>query len=345
MKKREQLRRKDNVIIFPDLERRLTEKGLESLQKKSFTEAVRYFEEARDLDPENADTLIGLVLAYFETGSMKEARDLAKEMLHKGIGDYFQMIDLYVMIIIQLHEYEEIISTIEALIEEKELPSEKDEHFLTILQFSKKMVENKPHDTKIELQEMIEEESKREELNLFAFQDPKEQMLLVAKLANQNIRPYIHEIRAYLISEEGHPFLKTILLNVLKEQEYDREVEVIKLNKSRIVIPADLPDVQSQEKQIKITNILRDILESDDPVLFENIKSFVERQFFLTFPYEIEPVDSMAWAAAYHFIALEYHGMCVDHIKLTDQYQTSNEDFEKALKKIREVEEISYPII
>jgi tetratricopeptide (TPR) repeat protein len=345
MKKRERLRRKDNVIIFPDLERRLTEKGLESLQKKSFTEAVRFFEEARDLDPENADTLIGLVLAYFESGSIKEARDLAKEMLHKGIGDYFQMVDLYVMILIQLHEYEEIISTIEALIEEKELPSEKSEHFLTILQFSKKRVENKPQDTKTEIPEMLQQECKPEEFNLFAMQDPKEQMLLVAKLANQNIRPYIHDIKAYLISEAGHPFLKTMLLNVLKEQEYDKQVEVLKLNKSMIVIPADLPDIQSQVKQIQIISILRDILESDDPVLFENIKSLVERQFFLTFPYELEPGNSMAWAAAYHFIALEYHGMSVDYFKLTAQYMTSNGDFEKALIKIREVEEISYPII
>ena len=60
----------------------------------------------------------------------------------KGIGDYFQMVDLYLTILIQLHEYQEIVITIEALLDEKEIPPEKHDHFLTILQFSRRMADN-----------------------------------------------------------------------------------------------------------------------------------------------------------------------------------------------------------
>jgi tetratricopeptide (TPR) repeat protein len=345
MKKREPLRRKDNVIIFPDLEKRLTEKGLESLQKKKYVEAVHFFEQAKDMEPENTDTLIGLVLAYFEAGLLKDARELSKDMLYRGIGDYFQMVDLYIMILIQLNEYEEVVQTIEALLEEREIPSEKSDHFTTILQFSKKMVENKPVEDVPDPRDMLKTEFIPQELNLFTYQDPKEQMLLVARLSNQNVRPYIHDIKAYLASISGHPFLKTMLLNVLKEQEYDRKVEVSKLGLIREFIPSELPDIQSQEKKTMITDRLRDLLESDDPVLFENIKSLVERHFFLTFPFELEPEDIGAWAAAYHYIALEYYGMNASAIHLTDQYETSNQNFEKARAVLQEIEEISYPII
>ncbi|SFB16630.1 MULTISPECIES: lipopolysaccharide assembly protein LapB [unclassified Bacillus (in: firmicutes)] len=345
MKKRARVRRDDNLIIFPDLEKRLTEKGLESLQKKNFNEAVGYFEDAKEMDPENADTLIGLVLAYFEAGKLQDARSLAKDMLYKGIGDYFQMVDLYVMILIQLHEYEEVVHTVGALLEEKEIPPEKAEHFRTILQFSKKMVDNKTFDDQDDYRDKLETETKLDSFNLFAYQDPKEQMLLVAKLSTQNIRPYVEEIKSYLASESGHPFLKTMLLNVLKEQEYDREVEVTKLGVKQVVLPTEMSDIQGQEKQIELTSKLGEFLEHDDPVLFENIKSLVERHFFLMYPFDMNPSDSGAWAAAYHFTANEYHGMDTDAEQLVTQYGTSEADFLKAKEQIQLIEEISYPII
>lgn len=105
MKKRERVKSKDNVIFFPGLEKKLTDLGLECLQLKKFDDAIDLLEEARVLDPENEDILIGLVMAYFEASAFKKAKELANIMLLKGIGDYFQMVDLYLTILIQLHEY------------------------------------------------------------------------------------------------------------------------------------------------------------------------------------------------------------------------------------------------
>src|SRR3954465_5389193 len=187
MKKREQVKRKDNIIFFPGLDKRLADKGLESLEKKKFHEAIPLLEEARELDPDNENILIGLVLAYFEAGAFKKAKVLANEMLLKGLGDYFQMVDLYLTILIQLHEYREIVSTIEALIDEREIPPEKQDHFFTILQFSRRMAEGREQQT-VE-QEQEEEESESPTLNLLSNDDINEQMLIIANLAEKNIRP------------------------------------------------------------------------------------------------------------------------------------------------------------
>ena len=288
MKKRERAKRIDNVIFLPGLEKRLTEKGLEYLEMKRFTEAITLLEEAREHEPENSDVLIGLVLAYFEAADYKKGKELASEMLLKGIGDYFQMVDLYLTILIQLHEYQEIVTTIEALIDEKEIPPERHDHFLTILQFSRRMADNSQPD----LSDEELEESNLKGLNLFQLKNLNEQMLVVSSLADKNIRPYIDEIKEYLQADEGHPFLKSMLLSLLKEQEYDKEITVKKLNNVATVTPTELSEINSQPRMKEIERILADRLESSDPVLFDNIRAMMERIFFISYPIELEPEEN-----------------------------------------------------
>jgi tetratricopeptide (TPR) repeat protein len=346
MKKREPVKQKENVIFFPDLDKRLTEKGLENLHMKRFKEAISLLEDARELDPENGDILIGLVLAYFEGASFKKAKELAKEMLLKGIGDYFQMVDLYLTILIQLHEYKEIVATIEALMDEKEIPLEKKEHFLTILQFSRRMAENRLSQGEVrEQEESLQVENELAEFNLHSINDPKEQMLYISSLADKNIRPYINEIKRFLNDSSGNPFLKTMLLNLLKEQEYDKEISVEKFNIHNVFIPTQLPEIGSQTEMIEIKNQLKQRLEQSDPVLLENIKSLVDRHFFIFYPFSLEPAELNAWAAAFHIVVLEYYGSEPTVQEFSIEYGIEGKKIIQALAHIRKVEEISYPVI
>lgn len=338
MKKREQpIKKKDNVIFFPGVEQRLADKGLDSLKNKKFTEAIRFLEEAKEHDPENDNVLIGLVLAYYEAGSYQKAKDLAKELLLKGIGDYFQLVDLYLTVLIQLHEYEEIIATIEVLLDEKEVPPEKHDHFLTLLQFSRKMAENHPPAKEIE----SEEETRQ--LNLLALSNLNEAMLLVSNLADKNIRPYVPEIAAYLKAESGHPFLKTILLTLLKEQEINQELLIHKFAKETTVNPVLLPEVRMQPRMLDVKALLVNKLESSDPVLLENIIGMVDRTFFMSYPIDVEPEFPAAWAAGFHFLGLEYLGFTPTLNKLAEDYDVSPEEIDLAINKIVEIEKISYP--
>ncbi|OLS41500.1 tetratricopeptide repeat protein [Bacillus sp. MRMR6] len=340
MKKRERPKKIDNVIFLPGLEKRLTDKGLESLHNKRFREAIHYLEEAKELDPENGEILVGLVLAYFEAGAFQKAKVLANDMLLKGIGDYYQMVDLYLTVLVQLHEYNEIALTIEALLEEKEIPPEKHDHFLTLLQFSKRMAEN----SRVE-RDFDEEEPESKALNLFALKNLNEQMLIVSNLAEKNIRPFMDEIKEYLVSDEGHPFLKTMLLSLLKEQEYDKRIMVKKFNLELNVVPTELSDFKTEPRLLEIEKLLEDRLESKDPVLFENIKGILERTFFISYPVDLEPERAEAWAAAYHLLAQEYFGIEPDFDLISEEYQASSEHIAQALAKIKELEEISYPNI
>jgi tetratricopeptide (TPR) repeat protein len=338
MKKRDS--RNDNIVLFPGLERRLLDKGLEQLQAKKFRQAADFLEQALALEPDNAEACIGLVVAYYEAGQAREAKKLAAEMLKEGIGDYIQVMDLYIMILVQLGEYDEIITTIEALLEEKQVPKDKFEHFSKMLQFSRKMAEGKA----VPPENEVPEKFTVEKLRLFDCKDPDEQMMVAARLANENVRPHIPEIRKYLASESGHPFLKSMLLNILKEQEYEGELEVEKFGRKESFIPARLPDVD-QTMMSDVFSLLEEKLESEDPVFLENIKGMAERNFFLLYPFDPEPKDPPAWAAAYDFLGKSYHGYegSLDHY--IEENGGSAGEIQQAVDNIRRIEEISYPII
>jgi tetratricopeptide (TPR) repeat protein len=348
MKKREPVKKIDNIIFFPGLEKRLTDKGLENLEKKKFLEAINLLEEAREHDPDNDEILIGLVLAYFEASSFKRAKELAKDMLHKGIGDYLQMVDLYLTVLIQLHEYQEIVVTIEALFDEKEIPPEKQDHFLTILQFSRRMAESRQPDIDTDIEsenDFTQEESNVQELNLFSIDNLNEQMLLVSSLAEKNIRPYLSEIADYLAAEAGHPFLKTILLTLLKEQEIDRELPIMKFTMEKKVIPTQLAEVREERRLKEVKAFLEARLESEDPVLFENSIRMAERIFFISYPFELDPKSNAAWAAAFHHMANYYLGMDSNVNQLADEYEVPVEEIEEAMAMVEVIEKISYPNI
>lgn len=340
MKKRELLKRKDNVIFFPGFEKRLISKGIENLHNKKFSDAIDLLELAREYDPDNDEILIGLVMAYFEASAFEKAREIAKEILLKGVGDYFQMVDLYLTVLIQLHEYEEIITTIELLLDEKEVPPDKFDHFLTILQFSKKMLQNPAPAVERKQQK---EENNPQKLNLFSLNGVNEQMLLVSNLAEKNIRPYFQEIAEYLRAKTGNFFLKTILLTLLKEQEIDSPVTVNKFEVRKNVIPVKLPEVRQQPKMLEVKAALENHLESRNPVLYQNIITLVERIFFISYPMELEPANAFAWAAAFHFLAEEYHGFQSEIAEVAKEYEVEPEEMEQAIRQVERIEEISYP--
>lgn len=339
MKKRERLIKKDNVILLPDLDKRLLEKGLEQLQQKKYHEAIQLFSEAQQLNPDNQDIYIGLALAYFELGNLPEAMLLAKEMLQIGIGDYFKIVDLYIMILVQQHQYEEIIATIEPLIEEKEVPADKLEHFMELLQFSRKMIEEN-QDTR---EEMPENQVNLGEIDLFSLQDLKDQVHFAANLANSNVRAIINEIAAYLTAADGQPFFKTMLLTVLKEQEYENELTVSKFGRELVVVPLELFELDMHPDYQPIYELVEKELENEDPVLLENLKQFMDRYFFLIYPFRVVYYSPTSWATAFHHICLSYLGMDKPLMELASKYGTNETEVSAVITLIGQIDEFSSP--
>ena len=336
MNKRKQGKKVDNVIPFPNLERRLLEKGLESLHQNNFHEAISLLEQATKLEPYNSESQMGLVLAYFDAGMVDKAKQLVGKMLFEGIGDYFEIMNLYLMLLVQVHKYDEVVSVIEELLVSERIPKEQFENFNRLLDFSRRMLDN-PVD-----KENDQDESSYQELNLFQYKDMESQMRVAAELNERNILPYLEELTYFLQSNDGSVFLKSLILNILREHLYDQPVLVQKFGRQITVIPKTLISLNDNQQIKDITVVIGQKLENEDPILYEHIKKLMEKQFFLLYPFKLEPDDVAIWAAAYHSLGNEYYGNRDTDDELMEEYDVLQTDMKKADSFIRMIEEISY---
>ena len=144
--------------------------------------------------------------------------------------------------------------------------------------------------------------------------------------------------------EENHPFFKTMLLNILKEQDYTQAVEVRKFSQVSSWIPAHLPNLKEYPFFKKGWDLAEQKLAQRNPSLLEIVHSLLERHSFLLYPFELEQ-DGATIAAAYHALAEQYmtgQDFCERAALI---YEAEEQVVKECLDYIKEIEGISYPII
>jgi hypothetical protein len=85
-------------------------------------------------------------------------------------------------------------------------------------------------------------------------------------------------------------------------------------------------------------------VESNDPILFENIKMLIDRQIFLLYPFTLDDYSEETWAAAYHSVVNQYFGQ-EEGEEILVLYGVKEDDLEQAKTFINQLEQISYPNI
>ncbi|MBS4216974.1 tetratricopeptide repeat protein [Bacillus sp. FJAT-49711] len=324
------------IIPFPGLKQRYFEKGIACLEAHNFDEAVQLLRQAKEMSETDPHINSAFLAALYENGDYPEARLVAEEVLREGIGNYYEIIDVYLMILIQLNEHQYVIDTIEALFDEKEVPAHKAEHFLTLLQLSKKVVENSEHDFSGEFS--IDQ-------GIFNSNDLYEQTIQLGSLVDKNIHPYLDSLINMLADDTTHPFLKTIVLNVLRENKIEKNVNVKKLKLEGQFIPANLLQIHDMPLFVAINNNLEFHLGDHNPVLLEQLKEMSGRHAFILYPFELSKTDPILWAAAYRCMGYELYGEQWDKEKIAINFGVNSEEMVDAFSYLLTLEEISSPII
>lgn len=325
----------EKVIPFPNLAQLLLKKGMQAMEEKKFKHAREFFGQAYDLEPDDEDINIGLALSLVQLGNYQDAKAIVKKMMGNGIGEYFHVINIYLMILLQLNEHREIISVVEALLEEDQVPAGKVESLEHLLAMSKRIVEQggeqeqeykEPNDETILIQE--------EELtNILENGTEEEQFFMLSSLSGQNIRPWVGLLCQFLI-EERHPFLKTFALTLLIEQEVDRVVEVDKFGQTLTVNVMDLPSIEQTLFLSEIHKELSERLENNNPIMFEQALEMVKRHNILLYPMNITNLGD--WSEAYFRIVSEAYGL---------QMKEPNSSVNTIIEEIRNLERMTFPVI
>lgn len=324
--------KKDNIIIFPGLKKRLFQFGMERLNDRQFEEAAHFFEQAREIDHEDDEIDMALAVAYYESGDYQKAKERTEDMLHKGIGDYYELIDLYLMILIQLNLHDEVVHTLETLFEEQHVPPAKREHYQTLLKFSKRTLNNEEDSSGISRASAGADLKKG---------DFREQLVFISGLADKNIYPYKDSLMNLLKDSQVHPFLQTAALNVLMEHQIQSPVQVKKFDYDGEFIPAELPDLMEMPLYQAVIAKLDEELENENPVLLEQLMEMIRRHQFLLFPFEFTPGNPALWAAAYRAFGHEMYGENWSNEKTAKKFQVDPSELDHAISFVFDLEQHS----
>ena len=327
------------VIIFPGLKERLMSIGLEKLEGKKYGEAVELLSQAKELDRDDAEIAMAFLVALYESGDYDQAKQQGEELLCKGIGDYFEIFDIFIMILIQLGEHKAVIETITVLFDEREVPADRMEHYEKLLQFSQKRIPQKEEMKDFQNTDEMQPSSILKNLGI------KEQIFRAAQLNYENIYPFMAELREFLKNPNNHPFVKSMVMNVFKEHGVESPIFIKKFTFDEQVVPAELAAVFETPFYLEFIEYLRKEVEDENPTLYQQIKIVIDRHFFLLYPFEPVPTSAPVWGAAYFLFVQEMYQDETDPKKIAHQFGIDDQMLSQALDWIRELEEISLPIV
>lgn len=283
------------IIPLPNLPLRLLQKSQNLLVQGEIKEAIKFLQEAEQLDPENPDILYTLVGAYMEIGNLSKVRTLLEEMIYSGLGEYFQTVELYISVLFQLHEYKKINTMLTMLLEDKQVPFHKQQQYEELLELSEKLANENS-------------EMSSEQVEMLFEGDTNTVISRIANLDAEAIANCLNEIKDYLLLEDGNPLIKTILLNALKENEINEEVEVEKFDQYIRININEYVGVQEAPFPNKVKQKLEEILLSENPSLLSYAQTLCDRFFFAIDPLTMKFTDLNLWGYAILSVVEDYLG-------------------------------------
>ncbi|MDQ0256476.1 tetratricopeptide (TPR) repeat protein [Evansella vedderi] len=330
----------DNIILFPGLVTRLVEKGMASLKEKKYYDALRYFQQSTEMEPTHPQARYGLVITNIELNRLDEAKRHCESMLREGIGQYYEVLQVYVSLLVQLGDYEQVEMLLETVISEEKLPPKMAESFYQLLEFSRQMTSP---NGKAELEDFTEDNfegigNTEEWINLLEQGKPDQQWGAIQKISQMKKEDVLNTCRTFMKGENNNPVLKSYLLQMLKEMNVEDTIEVHKFGKSFNVNIGNLEDVFHEQFGTSVLTKLDAELGQESPSLFEIVQQVWWHYLFALYPKSPTPSDKTVWAAALHSLGFTLMGVEQDLNEVTSRYGVDKEEVIKAVEHMKSIE-------
>ncbi|MEC2306980.1 DNA damage checkpoint antagonist DdcA [Bacillus atrophaeus] len=324
------------IIPFPNLKDRLVDKGMAALKEKKYQEALQLFSEAMHYEDTESDLHLGMAICFLELGELEDAKNVCEKMLKEGYGHYFTVLQVYMTILIQLKQYEEVKSTIEAVLEENQLPAESAEQFYKLLDFSRKMTDPERQD------EAWDEEDEDGLDTEKLLSSPEEQMNLIHSLKDRNLASHTGLLKTILQDPAAHPVIKTMILHLMAEHDYNKPVHITKFGESMTTLPSEAVQPEAAPILHRVLRLLDETLGNENPTLYAAVEELWRRHLYVLYPFQPKLLSADLWAAALHKVGYELHGIEIDREELHMMYEFTDRELEEACTMIKDIEEISY---
>ncbi len=283
--------------MFPGAVERLLSQAHSYAENYQYDLANTTFEEALKYSEGDEMTLSVYAYSLYEAKDFEKAKEICERLLAIGPSMYFEVMELYLTISMQLRQFKQVEKIIESLVEEDAIPDDQLEKFERLRKLNAEIAENKQH-----LEESFSNEPPLAEsdfsLEHFLSKPPNEQLMLVHELTLANIRPIAQSLKQIIEYDETHPFIKSLLLILLVEQEVVMEITIRKFGLSQIVNPAELKLPTRLPHFQNVSAIIGGKLEQE-PSTLELVQYLISKHAIVTYPFEWLHYEDEDVAASY----------------------------------------------
>lgn len=297
------------------------------------------FQDALELLTDLDDEMVRYqrLVCLYGLGEYQAARSEGVLAKAKAGNTYYDVISIYVAVLKELEEFEEAINII---VEELSMP---------YIPYEYESVFNAAYDELLLAKREANEGMERHN-NAFSLEDMEnilmkdilnEDLLYMAieQMEGMNIRRLLPAIRKFLKDDDKPDFAKSMLIELMIDQEIDEEMILTKNGIEYEINPSYAPLVLNQEVGEMILALLSDAIEDENPSLFNLCEQFLNFYLYLIYPKFIDEYDyrSIAGAIHYHLASMQYIDLELDDVELL-----YNCDKEEILEKLNEIKQIEY---
>lgn len=253
---------------------------------------------------------------------------------------YYDVVSMYITALKELGEFEEAIDLLIKELSMPYIPYQYEQLFNTAYdeillekQEARYTVESKNQIFSIdEIEQLLKNKECNEELLYMA----------IDQLQQLNVRLIMPTIREYLIDPKRSFFVKTLLLEILIEQQVDEELEVEKFHEYYLIDPVDQPMVLEQSSYQEIATYLEKGLADDNPALYQQCMDFLAYYLYAIYPKTVYDEEVRIVAATIHYYVATLQFIDIEIEDLETIYYCDAYEIEEMFKEFRLFESLTH---
>jgi tetratricopeptide (TPR) repeat protein len=286
----------NKVVLFPGMVEKIIERAHDAAELSRYAEANELFEQALAYIDGDEYMLSVYAHSLYEVKNYARAKEICEDLLALQPKFYFEVMELYLTICMQMKEFQQVDKIIQTLFEQNIIPVDQQEKFQRIQRLNERIALNKQRLEQDEVEPQFTEE--QFDVDQFLELSVTEQLMRVQQFSELNIRPYTHFFKAIIEEETVHPFIQSLLLILLVEQEVSIEISVAKMGMKKQINPAEYPLPTKLPQFKQIYSMLAEEFDQN-PTVWEMLQQVLSKHAIVAYPFEWTPYQSENVANTY----------------------------------------------
>ena len=270
------------VIAFPGMVERLLMQAEQHVNQYEYKLAVECFEQVLQYEKLSVEYLGMYAYCLYEMKRYEDAKATCELLLEQNPPHYFEVMELYLTVCMQLKQFKQVEKLIESMKQQKIIPAQQLEKFERLQTLNANVAQLKEQQEK---QEQPIDKDEWFEAEVFIRLSKDEQLIVMQQLTERNIRPIQEELIAIVEHEGTHPFIKSLICILFVEQEVSAELtiqkfgETITVNTQTLLLPTSMP------KFMALSEALYALFEQE-PSTLELVQFMLSKHAIVMYPFD-----------------------------------------------------------